>query len=315
MTHTLREAMQATELFYIKPKKAVPVEKLRQILPDVESALFFAKALKLNYDKLSELLTVLFNSTVLDALLNGSHSTELQDYIVDTVPESVYQMGPRPDFQPDVPQPELLPYLWESVTIDVAKSVREVADKLSDVIASMPSKEGRMVFRHLAQLNKQRSTFGRFGALIEHPPTPDALVILDVSGSMTESTIRQIVDDVVALSWKANASLAIVSNSTFVWEPGGFDSNDVLHAAEFGGTYYETLAPLFDKDWGVVVTIADYDSSRGAADALARCSGRIGKVLDLSLVNRPTFLSHCVGQLADSIEPLLVATGHRPVGS
>lgn len=313
MTHTLREAVAATELFYIKPKKAVPVEKLREILPDIETALFFAKALNLNHEKLAELLMLLFNSTVLSALLSGAHSTELQDYIVDTVPEHVYQQGKRPDFEPDIPQPEILPHLWESITIDVAKSVRDVADKLANVINSLPSKEGQMAFKHLAQLNKHRPTFGRFGAIIEHPPTPDALVILDVSGSMTEHTIRQIVDDVVALSWKANASLAIVSNDTFLWEPGSFDSNDVLHAAQFGGTYYETLAPLFNKDWGVVVTIADYDSSRGAADVLARCSGRIGKVLDLSLVNRPTFLSHCVGQLADSIEPLLVASGHRPV--
>lgn len=313
MTHTLSEAVQATSLFYITKKKAIPVAKLKELLPDIETALFFAKALKLDHDKLGELLMALFNSTVLKALLTGSHSEDLQNYIVDTVPEHVYMQGKRPEFKPDIPAPELLPYLWESITIDVAKSVGEVAAKLAGIIDSLPGKQGQMAFKHLAQMNKQRPTFGRFGAIIEHPPVTDALVILDVSGSMSEHTIRSIVDDVVALSWKANASLAIVSNSTFLWEPGSFDSADVLAAAEFGGTYYETLRPLFDKDWGVVVTIADYDSSRGAAGVIAGAPGRIGKVLDLSLVNRPSFLSHCVGQLADSIEPLLVASGHNPV--
>ena len=313
MTHTLREAVAATELFYIKPKKAIPVSKLKEILPDIETALFFAKALRLNYERLSELLMVTFNSSVLDALFGGEHSNELQDYIIDAVPDHVYRQEERPEFSPDVPHAEILPLLWESITIDVAKSVADVAEKLASVISALPSKEGKMAFKHLAMMNKQRPTFGRFGAIIEHPPTTDSLVILDVSGSMTDHTIRAMVDDVVALSWKANASLAIVSNSTFFWEPGSFDSNDVLNAAEFGGTRYETLAPLFDKDWGVVVTIADYDSSQGAAQVLASRPGRIGKVLDLSLVNRPTFLSHCVGQLADSIEPLLVASGHRPV--
>ena len=41
-----------------------------------------------------------------------------------------------------------------------------------------------------------------------------------------------------------------------------------------------------------------------------QCAGRIGKVVDVSLVNRPTFLAACVGQLAQEVEPILVAAGH-----
>jgi hypothetical protein len=57
----------------------------------------------------------------------------------------------------------------------------------------------------------------------------------------------------------------------------------------------------------VVVTIADYDSSRSAKDAVARCTGSIDTVLDISLVDRPTFLAECVGQLASKTQPLLIA--------
>mgnify|MGYP003694702699 CR=1 FL=1 len=57
----------------------------------------------------------------------------------------------------------------------------------------------------------------------------------------------------------------------------------VLAEAEYGGTHYETLSKLLDKDWGVVVCIADYDSSLRAKEAIARCRGHIELVLDISL--------------------------------
>ena len=73
---------------------------------------------------------------------------------------------------------------------------------------------------------------------------------------------RTIVEDVVALSWEADAHLAIVSNTCTHWFPGEYSVSAVLNAAEYGGTHYEELAPLFENyDWGVVITIADYDSS------------------------------------------------------
>jgi hypothetical protein len=134
-------------------------------------------------------------------------------------------------------------------------------------------------------------------------------VIFDVSGSMTESTVRAIAPEVVALSWKANASLAIVSDTCRVWDPGTFTVDDVLREAEYSGTHYETLLPLLRRDWGTVITIADYDSSQDAKTHLRENAfGKIGQVLDLSLVSRPTYLAECVGQFADKVTPLLVGS-------
>ena len=84
---------------------------------------------------------------------------------------------------------------------------------------------------------------------------------------------------------------------------------DVLAKAEYGGTHYEQLKPLFDQSWGTVITIADYDSSPSAMKTLANCKGHIGQVLDISLVSRTTFLAECVGQLADEVRPLMLAQG------
>jgi len=85
----------------------------------------------------------------------------------------------------------------------------------------------------------------------------------------------------------------------------------VLNAAEYGGTHYEELAPLFDdQQWGVVVTIADYDSSRSAMSAISKMNGTIDTVLDISLVSMPTYLAEVVGQLADEVKPLMIAADH-----
>ena len=165
-----------------------------------------------------------------------------------------------------------------------------------------------MVFQSMRVLNNKRPVIGDYRATIKHQAVPDVAVVLDVSGSMTENTIRTIIDDVVALSWSANAHLFIVSNDTLHWEPGTFSSDMVLRMCQFGGTHYETLTPAFMKDWGTVITIADYDSSSSAKDWIKRnATGRIGQVLDISLVERQTFLSECLGQLADRVKPLLVA--------
>lgn len=312
MTLTTSEVSRALALFEFAPGRKASWRTLQHLLPDVQTALFFSKAFKLDYQKLSELVFGLFQTPVLVALSEGDHSTELQDYIIDTVPEDVWPEGVSPSFTPTAPQGDFLPELWESLDVTIAKSIAEVADKLGTVLDALPSKEGQMVFQTLARLNRQRPTIGVHQASIHHGRVPNALVILDVSGSMSEHTIRTIVSDVVALSWKANAHLAIVSNHTYVWEPGTYGVDDVLARAEYSGTHYETLAPLFERqDWGTVITIADYDSSHGAKRALAQATSRIGKVLDISLVNRPTFLAECVGQLADEVQPLLVATSHN----
>ena len=114
----------------------------------------------------------------------------------------------------------------------------------------------------------------------------------------------------MALAYEINAHIAIVSNTATLWEPGTFGVDDILDAAEYGGTHYEKLAPIFDEDWETVVTIADYDSAASARDYLCRkCIGSVGQVLDISLVNQPTYLSECVGQLAKEVTPLLIGTG------
>lgn len=296
------------EVIEFMPGRKASVTALRTLLPDVETALFFAKALDMNAQQLSALLAAVFQSSVMAALSSGNHSTELQSYIVDSIIPDL-DHGDRSvqvKFD-DVPHGEILPHMWEAVELTVAASLKEVATKLSRVVDALPSKEGQMTFTHMAKLNRQRPTIGDFRAQIVHQRVSDNLLILDVSGSMTEHTVRAIVEDVVALSWKANAHLAIVSNTAKVWEPGTYNVQDILDAAEYGGTRYETLAPLFDRDWGTVITVADYDSARDARLSIAGRPGKIAKVLDISLVNRTTFLAECVGQLAGSVEPLLLA--------
>jgi len=298
------------ETFEFVPGRKAPVQALVRLLPDIETALFFAKALNMPYSNLEALLVKLFKTSVVRALFDGKteHSSELQDYIVGIVPDHIKAQGTVLYADHGVKHTELLPAMWEAIELGIAKSISEVVTKLSNVIDMLPSKEGSMTFQHLQKMNKQRPTIGVYAAGIRHGLVPDNLVILDVSGSMTEATIAAIVGDVVALSWKANAHLAIVSDNTFYWEPGTYQVSDVLSKAEYNGTHYETLAPLLNRDWGTVITIADYDSSASAARHIAsNCKGRIGQVLDLSLVDSSTYLAEVVGQLADSVQPLLIA--------
>ena len=311
MTMTTSSLRESTNLFEFKRGKFISVATLKDMLPTIEVALFFAKVYKLDIGQLRHLLWTVHRKSVIEALLAGDHSTELQDYLVDCVPEDVWEEIAISDegvtYQPVPPPAEFLPQLWEELEVQVAASIQTVADKLAGTLALMPGKQGQMVMSQLMKLNKQRPTIGSYQAHIKHAAQVENLVILDVSGSMTESTIRQIIDDVVALSWKANAHLAIVSNTCFHWEPGSYDSELVLKRAEFGGTQYETLTPLLDRVWGTVVTIADYDSSRDAKTWIKdKALGSIDTVLDISLVNRPTFLSECVGQLANTVRPLLI---------
>jgi hypothetical protein len=200
--------------------------------------------------------------------------------------------------------------VWKAAELTIAKSIEDVAAKIGDTIAHMPGRTGEMVFQTLAQVNAQRPTIGQYKATIQHRQhVKRVLVVLDASGSMSERTVRTIVDDVVGMAYEANASFAVVSDNCTFWDAGAYSTRVVLEAAEYMGTRYETLAGLFDQDWDVVVTVADYDSSMAAKRALAACKGRIGEVLDISLVNRSTFLAECLGQLADKVQPLVVAQG------
>ena len=288
-------------------------EKLRELLLDVPTALFFANAYKLPRKDVVELLSRLFDLPVLSALQEGGHSEELQDYLVSIFPEEMtVNVFPGKAEAPKAaaPNKELLLPLWEAAQVELAASIQEVADRLGKVLASLPGREGHMAFKTMAKMNR-RGTVGSFDAFVQHQAAPKPnLVILDVSGSMTEATVATIVEDVVRLAWGADAWLAIVSDSCFVWEPGSATVQSILASAEYRGTRYEELLPLFlEREWGVVTTIADYDSSgrvKSVFDQKAR--GSIETLLDLSLVERPTFMAEVLGILAKEVKPLMVGT-------
>lgn len=302
----------SNRIIELRPDLQFPVQLLKTMLPDIDTALFFAQLYRLNAQELGKLLSELFNTPLIEALTgsSGIHSDALQNYIVDLGYQSYIQHGDIM-FGEKKPQGELLPELWESARIEIATSIQQVAEKLKDVVTKLPGKQGQMVFRSMQVMNAKRPVIGDHKAHVHHAPASPNLVILDVSGSMSQSTIATIINDVVALSWEANAYLAIVSDTCTHWEPGEYTVEAVLRAAEYGGTHYEELAPLFeDMDWGVVVTIADYDSSYSAKPAIAATNGTIDTVLDISLVAQPTFLSECVGQKAKTVRPLLIAAPH-----
>lgn len=306
-----QEVSQSLRLFEISPDKLISVATLRTLLPDVETALFFAKAYDLRFDKVSELVRLLFRTDVIQALLGEGqeHSSELQDYVIGIVPDHIQAQHGQGSYSDEhqPPDTELLKQLFEQAVVEVAQSIKDVATKLSGVLDSFPSKYGSMTFQHLHKLNVQRNTIGTYSAQIQHERVEPRLVVLDVSGSMTESTIERIVQEVVGLAYAVDASLAIVSNNAFLWEAGTFDVDTVLRHAEYGGTHYEQLLPIFHRDWESVITIADYDSAWTAKDFLRlKARGRVGKVYDISLVNKPTFLAECVGQIAGEVQPLLI---------
>lgn len=282
---------------------------LKEALPDVESALWFAKAYDFTPEERGDLLWYLFSErSVIGALVNegSTHSLELQDYLLSEGYEDDIQQG-RVVFDAAAPHAEILPEVWKSLEVVIAASIKEVVDSLGDTLGKMPGKEGRMLMQSLMVMNAKRPTIGDYQARVHHERQVQNLWILDVSGSMSEGTIRAIVDEVVAGAYQANAHLAVVSNTTTVWIPGAYDSTSVLEACEFSGTHYETLVSLFDQDWGVVVSIADYDSSPDALRAFEDVRGRIGEVIDISLVGRPTFLSQVLGSIADKVTPVLIA--------
>ena len=58
----------STTLFEVKPKCFVSIQQLKDWLPTVESALWFAKVYKMDYRKSGDLLRLVHKSDVLDAL-------------------------------------------------------------------------------------------------------------------------------------------------------------------------------------------------------------------------------------------------------
>ncbi len=304
------------DLVEIKPGVKFSLAVLQDLLPDVETTLFFAKVYELNAQQLGQLLHQVHKSDLTQALFNEGeqHSNELQSYVLDVLDDTGWIADAVDNgtvtFGEAPPAAEILPHVWKDLEVTVAQSIKDVAAKLESVVGLLPSKEGSMVFSSMRKFNAKRPTIGDFRASISHVRQKENLLILDVSGSVNEHTVRSIVNDVVALSYTASAHMAIVSNTTTYWSPGSYSVDNILEAAQYGGTHYETLAPLFDREWGTVITVADYDSSPAAKSALKACVGRIDQVVDISLVNRPTFLAECVGQLAADVKPILIGSGH-----
>lgn len=310
------------QLVTVKPGTIFSLAMLRDFLPDAETLLFFGKVYALDARQLGNLLHTVLATDLTRALFaeGGEHSNELQDYLLDGYydEEGIWHdpiVGPAQqgdiNLTPDVPHGEILPQMWQMLEVTVAKSIAEVAAKTLSVVDRLPGKQGSMIFKSLMKVNARRPTLGDFKAQIHHAPQKQNLGILDVSSSVSRHTVQAIVADFVALSYKANAHFAIVSNTCSYWEPGTYGVDEVMRAAEFSGTQYEQLVPLFDRDWGTVITLADYDSSNAAKQALLKCSGRIDQLLDISLVNRSTYLAECVGQLAASVQPVLIGNSQN----
>lgn len=297
------------ELVELKPGLKFPASVLPMMFVEPKDVLWFAKLYRLDAVQLARLMRrALPNHELVQVLTEGDHSIELQDYLVEIGFDEYVEDGSVSFYQGPPPNADLLGDLWEDLEVQVAASIQEVADVLGSSIGRMPGKQGRMVLQQMRVLNRQRPVLGDVRALVQHETHPDNAVVLDVSGSMSEGTIEKIVEPVVSLGYMADAHLVIVSNTATHWGPGEYTVDAVMEAAEFGGTHYETLAPLFERDWGTVVTIADYDSSWSAKGALASCNGSIQQVLDISLVNSPTFLAECLGQLAAEVRPLMIAS-------
>jgi hypothetical protein len=301
--------MTDLEIIEIKPGIRFSMGTLKKGVPNIETALFLAKLYKLDAYELGRLLRVLFNEhDVVSALTaeDGEHSSDLQDYMLEIGYEYLIESGAIILGEPK-PHGEVLPEMWKDMEVTIAKSILEVAEKLKTVVGAMPGKQGEMIFQTMMTVNARRPILGDHKAHIHHAPQRENLVVLDVSGSMSEHTIKTIVEDVLALTYMANAHLAIVSDTATHWGPGEATVEAVLSVAEYSGTHYETLAALMDQQWGVVVTIADYDSSYSAMGAIKSRAGHIQQLLDISLVSRPTFLAEVLGQLADEVRPLLIA--------
>ena len=81
------------DLFEVKTGKYVTVQQLKEWLPTVEVALWFAKVYAFDAVKVGELLSRLFHTDIVTALTKGEHSVDLQDYLVAIVPDDIKELA------------------------------------------------------------------------------------------------------------------------------------------------------------------------------------------------------------------------------
>lgn len=304
--------MSDLELIEVKPGSVYQISLLRKILKSPKWVIRFGALKQLDAVQLAALLRLLFpDSDLVSAILSegGRHSGHLQSYIVALGYENLaYNAEVVPDGTDESAEDdEVLAELVERFETKVAAGLEDVLNELDDVLIHMPGKQGRMEIKRVMKLDRRMRKIGVAETVISHANKRENLVVFDDSGSMGEDTVLRIAAAVKNMANMANAHLVLVSNTARHWNPGEFNVSGIKAAAEYGGTHYETLAPYMERQWGTVVTIADWDSSWGAKEALARCKGSIELLLDISLVARPTFLAECLEPLAREVRPLLVA--------
>lgn len=308
--------MSSLELIQIKPGCVWQVDQLRRILKSPKWVVRFGALKQLDAAQLGTLLRLLFPDSDLVSALSmetGTHSGHLQSYIVSLGYENLLFDGTK--FYEDDPfendrDTTLLAELVEKFEVKVADDLSDVLDTLDDSLQHMPGKQGRLEIKSLMKADRRnRKKLGVAEIGVSHRHQRENLVIFDDSASMGRNTCTRIAGAVKRLTMQANAHLVLVSNTARHWRPGEFTTAAVDLEGEFGGTHYETLAPLMDQHWGVVVTIADYDSSWSAKEVLKERSGSIDTLLDISLVDRPTYLAECLNPLAREVRPLLIAKG------
>ena len=290
-------------------KAHISLGSLASLVPDVEALMFFGQLYKIPGRELIRYLQMIFEGTVLDLIADHQYSEELQDYMIEDIIPNVYQLG-REQVTFEEKDTTILKYLFQDVAIPVLESIQELADKIALTIDKLPNDEGKMVFQHMARFNAKRNTIGQFQANIIHQNRLPNLVIFDDSGSVGKETVRALAEDVVALGYKANADLVLVSDTARYWPRGTYTVERIVQEAEYSGTRYETLLPIFTGSvWGHVITIADYDSSYQVRQKFLDLKGQavqptVEKVLDISLVQRPSYLCEVVGILARNVEAL-----------
>lgn len=290
-----------------------PVDVLRKTLKDPVWAVRFGALQQLDAYEMGGLLRMLFPGvTVIQALTmeGGEHSATLQSYAVALGYDTLVFDAVVGNHGPD-PEPErddlVLAELAKEFEVVVAKDLDQLNFTLANTMMHMPGKQGRMEIKAQRKVDRRnRKKVGFMQARITHPRHAENAVFVDDSGSVGEKTLTAVAHAVKAMAVKANAHLVLVSNTVRHFKPGEYTVASILANAEYMGTHYETLVPLMNRHWGKVITIADFDSSWGAKEALSTCTGSIDTLLDISYVDRPTFLAECLDHLARESRPLMV---------